>query len=67
LRLPRAWSLRPITTPATPISSSIASAGSGTGLAPPDVEDEAEGMPWPPGLAEAGGRADLLPDGGEAL
>jgi len=41
----RAWSLRPITTPAAPISSSTASLGSDTEVAPPDDDDEEDGIP----------------------
>jgi hypothetical protein len=44
-RLARAWSFRPITTPAAPISSRIASEGSGTGVPPDEDEEDELGMP----------------------
>jgi len=44
-RLARAWSFRPITTPAAPISSRIASDGSGTDVPPDEDEEDELGMP----------------------
>ncbi|HEY0316447.1 MAG TPA: hypothetical protein VGC28_09290 [Sphingomonas sp.] len=47
----RAWSFRPITTPAAPISRRIASDGSGTEV-PPDDEDEEDELGMPPEVDE---------------